>query len=377
MSPLETFFVSVGVITAIATGLAFLVVLAEMTIGHYGRMKIDINNGEKLLDVEGGQSLLTTLKEEGIFIPSACGGRGSCGLCTLKVTSGGGDYLPTELAWIKPESREKGIRLSCQIKVKRDMSIEVPSRLFSIKEFSGQVEYIEDLTHDIKRVRIRLTEPADISYKAGQFMQLAVPEYELSSEQVSRAYSMSSAPHETGLVEFMIRLVPNGICTTWVHRYLKEGDRVSLTGPFGEFFLQETSREIICIAGGSGMAPIRSILADIEHRAHAQPEIAARRCRFFFGAVSRRDLFVLDEMQRLEASLPAFTFIPALSAPKPEDAWQGESGLITDVVRKHLGTTGSEVEAYLCGSPGMIKACISVLNECGIPVDRIYYDSFG
>lgn len=377
MFPLETFFTSVGVVTAIATGLALLVVLAEMTIGNYGRMKLTINNGDRVLDVEGGRTLLSTLKEEGIFIPSGCGGRGSCGLCTLKVTSGGGEYLPTELAWVKPESQAAGIRLSCQLKVKRDMAIEVPAHLFSIREFFGQIEEIEDLTHDIKRVRIRLLDPPSIQYKAGQFMQLDVPEYELSSEPVSRAYSMSSAPHEEGVVEFMIRLVPNGICTTWVHRYLKTGDKVSMTGPYGEFYLHDSEREIICIAGGSGMAPIRSILADIERRFPSEPALASRRCRYFFGAVSKRDLFLLDEMQRLEKALPGFSFIQALSAPKPEDEWQGETGLITDVVRRHLGSTSSEAEAYLCGSPGMIKACISVLRECGIAEDRIYYDSFG
>jgi Na+-transporting NADH:ubiquinone oxidoreductase subunit F len=377
MFSIETFLISVGAVSAIATGLAMLVVLAEISIGSYGQMKIDINQGEKILDVEGGRTLLATLKDENIFIPSSCGGRGSCGLCTLKVISGGGDYLPTELTVINPESQAKGIRLSCQLKVKREMAIEIPAHLFSIREFSGTVEEMEDLTHDIKRVRIKLKDPTSIDYRAGQFMQLNVPEYKLSSEPVSRAYSMSSAPHEQGIIEFMIRLVPDGICTTWVHRFLKVGESVSLTGPYGEFFLHDSDREIICIAGGSGMAPIRSILADIEQRAAAEPALAARRCRYFFGAVSGRDLFLLDEMKRLETVLPNFTFIPALSGARPEDTWDGDTGLITDAVRRHLGESASQSEAYLCGSPGMIKACLAVLDECGLSEDHIYYDSFG
>jgi Na+-transporting NADH:ubiquinone oxidoreductase subunit F len=168
----------------------------------------------------------------------------------------------------------------------------------------------------------------------------------------------------------MIRLVPNGICTTYVHRHLKVGDLVRMNGPYGDFFLRETDREIICIAGGSGMAPIKSILADM--RAHG----VARRTRYFFGAVTKRDLYEFDSMAGFEKDLADFRFIPALSAPLPDDDWHGETGLITEVVARHL-ESGDNVEAYLCGSPGMINACIKVLETKGVPRELIYFDSFG
>jgi Na+-transporting NADH:ubiquinone oxidoreductase subunit F len=170
-------------------------------------------------------------------------------------------------------------------------------------------------------------------------------------------------------VELEIRLVPNGICTTYVHKHLKVGDLVTVNGPYGEFFLRDSGREIICIAGGSGMAPIKSILLDMAQKN------SPRKAMYFFGARSARDLFLLDDMRALEQQMADFTFVPALSEPKPEDNWTGETGLITDVVRRRV-ERASQSEAYLCGSPGMIDACIKVLKELGMPEERIYYDKF-
>jgi Na+-transporting NADH:ubiquinone oxidoreductase subunit F len=231
------------------------------------------------------------------------------------------------------------------------------------------VESIRDLTHDIKEVRLKLIEPANIEMKAGQFIQFQVPAYELTDEPVYRAYSMASVPSDTTHIELEIRLVPNGICTTYVHKHLKEGDEVMVNGPYGEFFLRDTERPIICIAGGSGMAPLKSILLDMAEKK------SSRKVRYFFGARALRDLFLLDEMKALEDEMENFKFIPALSDPLPEDNWKGEEGLITDVV-KRLTEDASESEAYLCGSPGMIDACVKVLQELGMPEARIYYDKF-
>ncbi len=365
---ISALIISVGAISGISAFLAILMVIADATIGNYGEVKITIND-EKEYVVKGGKPLLGTLMEQEIFIPSACGGRGSCGLCKVTVEKGAGQYLPTELPWISEEEMEQNVRLSCQLKVKEDMRIRIPDELFNVKEFDATVERIRDLTHDIKEITLKLNDPAEIEISAGQFVQLRVPEYELTDEPIYRAYSAASVPSDRNHVELEIRYVPNGICTTFVHQYLKEGDNIVFNGPYGDFFLRETEREIICIAGGSGMAPIKSILLDMAEKG------VARRTRYFFGARSKKDLFLLEEMKELEKRLPNFSFIPALSAPEDEDEWDGETGLITDVVARHM-ESGDNTEAYLCGSPGMIDACIKVLSDKGVPDELIYFDKF-
>lgn len=362
------FLIAIGVTTAITGILAIIMVIADATIANYGEVKITINDDKELV-VEGGKSLLSSLMSEDIFIPSACGGRGSCGLCKVKVASGVGDYLPTELPWISDEEKEENVRLSCQIKVKKDMEIYIPEELFNVKKYSATVEKLRDLTHDIKEVTLRLVEPDVIDFKAGQFIQFRVPEYELTDEAVYRAYSISSKPSDDQIVELEIRYVPNGICTTYVHQHLQEGDEVTINGPYGEFFLRETDREIIMIAGGSGMAPIKSILLDMAEKG------IDRKAKYFFGARSKKDLFLVDEMEALEEQMPNFKFIPSLSQPEEEDQWDGETGLITQTVEKYIDDA-SEMEAYLCGSPGMIDACVEVLTRLGIAEERIYYDKF-
>jgi len=364
-----TLLISVGIVSGIAVFLALLMVIADATIANYGEIEIDINDGTKNLTVKGGQPLLKALTEQQIFIPSACGGRGSCGLCKVQVLKGGGQLLPTETPWLSDEERKDNVRLSCQFKAKEDIAIRIPEELFLVKQFTTKVEKMRDLTHDIKEVTLSLQDPPEISAKAGQFIQFQVPEYELTDEEVYRAYSMSSAPSDSRHIELEIRLVPNGICTTYVHNYLKEGDTVLVNGPYGDFYLRDTDADIICIAGGSGMAPIKSILLDMTDKG------ISRKTRYFFGARTQDDLFLQDEMQRLEGVLPDFEFIPALSEPKEGSNWDGETGLITDVVRRRA-ENAENAEAYLCGSPGMIDACIKVLTELGMPEEKIYYDKF-
>lgn len=368
MSPIIFFLVSVGTVTGIATILAVIMVIADATIANYGTVKITIND-KKEMEVDGGKSILSTLMEKEIFIPSACGGRGSCGLCKVKVTEGMGDYLPTELSWITPEEQKQNIRLSCQCKVKRDIFMYIPEELFNVRQFRTQLISLKDLTHDIKEVKLKLIEPNEISFSAGQFIQFMVPAYELTDEPVYRAYSIASTPSNKNEIDLEIRYVPNGICTTYVFKYLKEGDEVTINGAYGEFYLRDTDRNIIMIAGGSGNAPIRSILMKMKEDKNP------RKAMYFFGARSVRDLFLVDEMRELEKEMPNFTYVPALSSPLPEDNWTGEVGLITEVVDKFMGP-GENTEAYLCGSPGMIDACIKVLTKNGIPEDRIYYDKF-
>ncbi len=363
-----TLLISIGAISGIATFLAILMVIADSTIASYGNAKITAN-GEREYVVRGGRSLLSSLMGENVFIPSACGGRGSCGLCKVKVTDGAGQVLPTELPWLSDEERAGNIRLSCQLKVKNDLQIEIPEELFSVKQFTAKVAGIRDLTHDIKELTLDLIDPSCIELAAGKFIQLQTPEYELTDEPVYRAYSVSSAPSVTNRVEVEVRRVPNGICTTYVHDYMKEGDEVIFNGPYGDFYLRDTDRDVVCIAGGSGMAPIKAILLDMLEKG------TNRKVQYFFGAVTKRDLFLVEEMKELEQKLPNFKFIPALSAPLPEDNWEGDTGLITEVLDRFLGA-GDNVEAYLCGSPGMIDACINVLSKKGTPEELIFYDKF-
>ncbi len=363
-----TFLISVGTICAIATALAILMVIAESTIGNYGDVTVTIN-GEKNIEAQGGKSLLNTLKEGKVFIPSACGGRGSCGLCKCKVTAGAGDVLPTELPWLSEDEKGNNVRLSCQLKVKQDMQLEIDPNLLYVKEFRTRVINITDLTHDIKQITLALEEPNAIDFKAGQYMQIEAPEYELTDEPVYRAYSLSSAPSQHNTIEIEVRLVPDGICTTYVHQHLKEGDAMTVNGPYGDFKLSDTQAPIICIAGGSGMAPIKSILS------HMKEQSIERKAMYFFGARTQRDLFLLDEMKQLENELFDFSFVPALSEPEAADNWAGETGLITDVVDRYT-QDASQMEAYLCGSSFMIDACIAVLTKNGMPEANIFYDKF-
>lgn len=361
--------VSVGAMCGISSVLAILMVIAESTIGNYGEVKISINDGEKEIGARGGKPLLTTLKNAEVFIPSACGGRGSCGLCKCKVKSGAGEILPTELPWLSEQEKADNVRLSCQLKVRGDMQIEIDPELLYVREFRTTVIGLENLTHDIKQLTLKLEDPDAMEYKAGQFVQIETPAYDLTDEPVYRAYSMSSVPSSHNVIEMEVRLVPDGICTTYVHKHLKVGDKMIVNGPYGEFRRTDTEKEMICIAGGSGMAPLKSILYDMREKG------SQRKATYFFGAKTKRDLFLLDEMKQLENDLAAFKFIAALSAPDAADKWEGEVGLITDVVDRHTGDL-SDAEAYLCGSPFMIDACIVVLKKHGMQEANIFYDKF-
>ncbi len=351
--------------------LSILLVIAENYLADYGECKITIN-GQKELIVKGGASLLASLGREKIFLPSACGGRGTCAYCKCKVLEGVGPILPTEEPLLSLEERKNNIRLSCQIKVKKDMRIEIPEELFNIKEFKARVAFIKDLTHDIKLIRFDLIEPNEINFRAGQYVQLETQPYDGVKEVVQRAYSMCSPAYEKHYVELMIRLVPEGICTTWVFKHLKEGDTVRLIGPMGDFHLHEGDGEIVMVAGGSGMAPMVSLLADMAKNGEK------RKITYFFGALAKKDMFYVEEMREFERLLPNFKFVPALSAPDPGDEWDGVIGLITVPLENHLKQIDtSKAQCYLCGSPGMINACTALMKKYGITSDRIFFDPFG
>ncbi|MBN1519145.1 MAG: 2Fe-2S iron-sulfur cluster binding domain-containing protein [Spirochaetales bacterium] len=355
--------------------LALVIALVDRVVNDYGEVTIDINGGKKTFTARGGAPLLGTLAGLGVFVPSACGGRGSCGACKVRVLSDVGPHLPTETPYLSPEETARNVRLSCQIKLKKDIAIELPDELFSVRKFTATAERVRDLTYDIKEVLFRLEGPDAIEFSSGQYVQLVVPPYGDLGESVQRAYSMSSAPSDGKHVELIIRLVPGGLATTWVHKHLKEGDRAELVGPFGEFRVHDTPKAMVCVAGGSGMAPFKSMFHDMKERdAFPQKDVW-----YFFGARSMKDMFYLDELKALEKEWPRFHFVPALSEPGPDDAWTGDTGLITDVLDRYIkNTIGKDkgLEGYLCGSPGMINACINVMTANGMSESEIFYDKF-
>ncbi len=360
--------IAVMVVSSIGAGLAAVLTVSEYFLANYGPCQITIND-ERKLTVQGGKDLLSMLTTEKIFIPSACGGRATCGLCKLKVLEGAGPLLPTEEPYLSEQERKSNVRLSCQVKVRNDLKIEIPPELFTIRQFSCRCAEIIDLTYDIKQFRFELKEPKTIDYIPGQYIQLLTPAYEKSSEEVYRAYSISSDPTDKNNIELIIRLVPGGICTTYCFKYLKVGDEVKINGPYGDFRLSGTDAPIVFIAGGSGMAPIKCMLHQMKN------EGIKRKATYYFGANTIKDMFMAEQMRTFEKELADFRFVPAIAKPQDGEKWDGQVGLVTEILQKDL-KNAAECEAYLCGSPGMIDAAIKVLTELGLNKENIFYDKF-
>jgi len=363
-------------VAGISTVLALIIAVLDKLLNNYGEVEISINGGEKKLKVKGGSPLLGTLAAENIFVPSACGGRGTCGACKCKIVSDVGPHLPTETPFMSQKEIESNIHLACQVKVRKSLEIELPRELFSIKKYKSHVEKIRNVTHDIKEVLFSLDE-GEIEFVSGQYVQIVIPPYGEIKDSVQRAYSMSSVPSDRTHVELLIRLVPGGIATTYVHKFLKEGDALELVGPFGEFRVHDTPAAMICVAGGSGMAPFKSIFYNL-YETNAFPE---KEIWYFFGARTSKDMFYLDELRELQEKWPRFHFVAALSEPSPEEHWQGDTGLITDVLDRYLQTKVPKNDKGLGKAtsavpPGMINACINVMKKNGITEDKIYYDKF-
>lgn len=356
-------------VTVISAIFALLLTVADRTIGDYGEVQLLINN-DKEFTVRGGNSLLSTLIEEKIFIPSACGGKGTCGYCKVEVQEGGGPVLATETPFLTKEEIEGNVRLSCQCKVKENIKIEIPEELFNVKEYSVVLEEMEDMTDVIKRLRFRLPEGEEISFKPGQFIQLMAPAYEGNSEEVYRAYSIASSAADKNHIELFIGYVPGGIATTYVHQHLKVGDRVQINGPYGHFYYQDDNdRDMILVAVGTGIAPIISILN------HMKEKDIKRKATFYFGAKTPSDLFMLDYFKDLEDTLHDFKFIPTLSRVTEEHNWTGDRGRVNNALDSYL-TDVSHAEAYLCGNPPMIQSVIASLKGKGLEEELIYFDEF-
>jgi Na+-transporting NADH:ubiquinone oxidoreductase subunit F len=360
---------SLFILSGIAALLALFLEIADSYLADYGEKKILVNE-QKSLSVEGGRPLLSTLMGQGIFIPSACGGKGTCSYCKVKVLEGGGPVLPTETPYLSPKELNDHVRLSCQVKVKDNLKIEIPEELFLVKEYRIKVESIRDLTPEIKSIRLSILSPEEgIAFKAGQYVQFEVPKYKLTSGPEYRAYSISSDAAEHHSLDLVITKVPQGAVTTYVHDFLKEGETLRSTGPYGNFYLRNSNRDILFIATGSGMAPVRSMLYQVER------EQSPRKVQFFFGARTQKDLYYQEELLAWEKKLPDFKYVPTLSRPLEEEPWQGEKGRVTSLIEKYI-PEGAGIDVYICGSPAMVDSCVEILKKKKIPEDRIFFDKF-
>lgn len=351
------------ILSSISLFLGILLVFADKFLADYGECKLIINDGKEI-DVHGGLTILSYLTANKIFIPSACGSKATCGLCKGKVISDVGPLLPTEKPFLDKEELSNNTRLLCQVKVKRDTKIVIPEEYFLVEEFQTIVESITPLTHDTRMFRFRLTDPPEIKFKPGQYVQFRIPKV---GEE--RAYSIASSPNEPGIVELIVRLVPGGLCTTYMFNKLKVNDHIFLTGPYGEFYLREQTEDpIICVGGGSGSAPVRSIILYLKEKK------STRKIISFYGGRTPSDIYFTEEYNQLSKEMKDFTHISAISEPFDGDGWRGERGLITQVMERHL-TDCSNYEVYLCGPPIMIDKACEVLKH-SIDINRVYYDKF-
>ena len=325
---------------------------------------------EKQFICEDNETILQAAMRQGINLRYGCK-HGGCGMCKALVVEGDVDNEEASSYALLDFERQQGFSLLCCAYPESDIAIELwdydEEELFfgvAVQQFEAEVEQVTQLTHDIRGVRLRLIEPTTIDFKAGQYIDLLVP-----GTNEWRSYSMANPPSRNQIIELMVKLMPGGLFSDYVAQTLTPGEHLTLQGPYGSFHLRDTSKEAIFIAGGSGMAPILSLLRDMAEKHNERP------VTYFYGARTRRDLFQLEELQALEHQLSNFHFIPALSEPAAGDAWEGETGLITDVV-KRLVSSGADKEAYMCGPTAMIDAAIVTLTRLSVEATNIFYDKF-
>ena len=396
--------------TAVVLALVALLLVAKRKLVAHGDVTITINDDPaKALKVPAGNTLLGTLADNHIFIPSACGGKGACGVCEVVVREGGGDILPTETSYISRGEAKRGCRLACQVKVKRDMKIEVAPEVFSVRKWKCRVVSNRNVATFIKELKLALPEGEEVPFRAGGYVQIECPPHEVDfrafdigpeyrgdwdkfdlwrfrsvvAEPVTRAYSMANYPLEHGILLFTIRIafppgyktdIPPGIMSSWVFG-LKPGDEVTVSGPFGEFFARDTQAEMCFVGGGAGMAPMRSHIFDQLKRIHTR-----RKMTFWYGARSLREAFYGEEFDALAAENPNFTWTLALSEPLPEDNWTGATGFIHRVLHDRYlkdHPAPEDIEYYLCGPGVMNKAVIDLLLSLGVDRENIMLDDFG
>lgn len=357
---------SAAVIGGVALALGLILALADRFLAEYGNVTLRLNE-DKELTVKGGNSLLYTLFQKKYFIPSACGGKGTCAYCKLKVTAGGGPVLPTERLALTDEEIADNWRLSCQVKVRGEMDVWIPPEYFSIGEYEGTVGESRQVTPNIKELTFLLTDPREITFQAGQYVQVQAPDPE-TGEPVYRAYSMSSMPTVRDRIQLNVRLEPGGIASTYLHN-LGEGEPVKFSGPYGDFLFAHSGRDVTCLATGVGLAPFRSLIPQILR------ETTEVRVFLFFGTPSRRDIYGLEDIEEWKKD-ERFAYIPILSNESEKD-WGGEWGRIDHVFfNKHFEERKGD-EFYLCGAPVVVNSLTAQLIERGVSESRIHFDKFG
>lgn len=362
-----------GIIALISAVFAVILTIADKFLNDYGIVNLRIN-AERDYQIEGGQTLLNALKSEKIFLPSACGGKGTCGYCKAVVNNGGGPVLATEKPLLSKTELDSNVRLCCQVKVKEDVEINIPEELFNVQEFEATLVEKIPMTDRIVKIRMELPEGKTINFKPGQFLQLQSKAYKKGSdyqgqdEAWDRAYSIASSIKDDKHVELLIGQVLEGRVSTYVHRILEVGDKITLVGPFGDFYYNDDDNdEIVMVAAGTGFAPIRSILY------HMLDNDIKKPARFYFGARTEADLFLVEEMKMFEEKLHDFKFMPTLS--KASETWTGDVGRVNNSIETYLDPEKSYT-AYLCGSPVMIQGIVKSLQEKGVDLDDIHFDEF-
>lgn len=413
MSLISTLTVSIAVFLLVIMLLVALLLLVRAKLLPQGKVKISIN--DKLdIDVNQGGSLLSTLAEQNIFLPSACGGKGSCGQCKCRVTKGGGSILPTETGFFTRQQIADKWRLGCQTKVNGDIDIAIPESILNVKKWECTVVSNNNVATFIKELVVKLPEGETLDFEAGSYIQIDVPKTKVNYKDIDvdsqyredwdrmhlwdltmnnkeaqfRAYSMANAPSEGNIIMLNVRIatppfdrkkggfmnVSPGVCSSYIYS-LKPGDKVHISGPYGDFHVKDDGKEMMFIGGGAGMAPMRSQIFDQIKTRHTQ-----RKASFWYGGRSLKELFYVDEFNQLAHDNPNFSFHIALSEPKEEDNWTGDIGFIHNVIyEKYLKNhpEPEEIEYYLCGPPMMIAAVLKMLDNLGVPKENIMFDDFG
>ena len=405
----STTIASILVVCTIILFLVSLLLLASSKLQPQGEVKISINDGSDSISVKPGTNLLSALSSKNIYLPSACGGGGTCAACKCQVVDGGGEILATEKTHINRKDAQDNWRLACQVKVRNDLDIKVKDEVLSIKKWECTVKSNDNVATFIKELVVELPKGEILDFQSGGYIQIDIPKYEVdfknfdidkeyhedwdkfkiwdfklkNDQEIFRAYSMANHPAEGNIVMLNVRIAhpppqkwdaPPGVASSYIYN-LKEGDKVTISGPYGEFFIKDTDREMIYIGGGAGMAPMRSHLFHLFHTLKT-----GRKVSYWYGARSKREMFYDDHFKKIQEKFPNFKYHVALSDPMPEDNWEGFTGFIHQVVhdnylKDHEDPT--EIEYYMCGPPMMNTAVTNMLLDLGVEEDMIDFDDFG
>jgi Na+-transporting NADH:ubiquinone oxidoreductase subunit F len=407
---MNTIIFGVVMFTLIILALVLVILFAKSKLVPSGDITISVNDDPSLAIVtQPGSKLLGALAGAGVFVSSACGGGGSCGQCRVKVKSGGGDILPTELDHITKGEAREGERLACQVAMKTDMDIELPEEIFGVKKWECTVISNDNKATFIKELKLQIPDGESVPFRAGGYIQIEAPAHHVKyadydipeeyredwdkfnlfryeskvTEETIRAYSMANYPEEHGIIMLNVRIatpppnnpdVPPGIMSSFIWS-LKEGDKCTISGPFGEFFAKDTDAEMVFVGGGAGMAPMRSHIFDQLKRLHSK-----RKMSFWYGARSKREMFYVEDFDGLAAENDNFVWHCALSDPMPEDNWDGYTGFIHNVLYENYlrdHEAPEDCEYYMCGPPMMNAAVIGMLKDLGVEDENILLDDFG